>query len=910
MDIELFKTFFQLSILMKKTILGFQLYRLKIFFFFFCVVQALTTYSQTASRIRLSMDDGWKFIKDADWRSGEAWQPIHLPHTWNTNDVLDDEPGYYRGAGWYKKVFTIGNQFKSKEVSIYFEGANQETEIYINGKNAGAHVGGYTGFSIPITSFLKFGEENELLVKVDNSYNANIPPLTADFTFYGGIYRDVYLTAENKIHFSTDDFGSNGVYITTPLVSKEKASVGIKCVVTNHLNAGSGIVVVTAITDQNGATVATTKSSIEIDGRCDSEIFQTIRTIRHPKLWSPERPYLYIVKTKITDANGNVLDEVVNPLGFRWFQFDADKGFFLNGKPCKLVGTGRHQDYEGLGNAVPDSLAVQDVVLLKKMGANFLRVSHYPQDPCILHACDSLGLLASVEIPIVNEITESEFFYKNCEQMLKEMIRQNFNHPSVVVWCYMNEVLLKPHFTDDKEKQKQYIVNVTSLARRLENLTRREDHFRYTMMADHGNLSQYKNAGLLEIPMIIGWNLYSGWYGGSMDDFPLFLDKFHKEFPFKPFMVTEYGADADPRIRSDHPVRFDKSIEYATRFHQFYFTEMMKRPYVAGAVVWNLADFNSETRTETMPHMNNKGLLRWNRKPKDPYFFYQAILSKKPFIKILGSCQKEFGIADSGSAICNQPIQVATNLDSIVIFLNGVGQAQLKVTGGLCEWKLPFREGQNIVVAEGRKNQQIFEDSSRIQFHLQAPCLANKQIPFKEINILLGSARYFRDQKGQWWQPDQVYQKGGWGFVGGRNFRIDGNTLLPYGTDKNIKGTDDDPIYQTQQTGIQHYRFEVPPGNYELVFHFAELTGGKVKFRPYNLSDDERTEKIKKRVFNVNVNGRVALDHFNIAEEYGLAKAVVKTTTVTVNNNDGITVDFTPIEDEPVLNALQLKKLN
>lgn len=895
---------------MKKTILRFQLSRLKIFFSILCAIQGLFTYSQTDSRININMNEGWKFIKDADWKNGKAWQCIRLPHTWNTDDVLDDEPGYYRGAGWYKKIFTLSDDLKNKDISIYFEGANQETEVYINGKKVGSHIGGYTGFSIPVTSFIKFDEGNELLVKVDNSFNENIPPLTADFTFYGGIYRDVYLIAANKIHFSTDDHGSNGVYITTPLVSNEKASVDVKCVVANDLAANSKISVVTSITDENGAVVATAKSFVEIKDWSNNEIFQTIKSIRHPKLWSPERPYLYKVRTRITDEKGNLLDEVVNTLGFRWFRFDADKGFFLNGRSYKLVGTGRHQDYEGLGNAVPDSLAVEDVLLLKKMGANFLRVSHYPQDPCILKACDSLGLLASVEIPIVNEITESESFYKNCEEMLTEMIRQNFNHPSVVLWCYMNEVLLKTHFADDKEKQKQYISNVTSLAQRLENLARKEDPFRCTLMADHGSLSQYKDAGLLEIPMIIGWNLYSGWYGGSMDDFPLFLDRFHKEFPSKPFLVTEYGADADPRIRSNKPVRFDKSIEFTTRFHQFYFTEMMKRAYVAGAVIWNLADFNSETRTESMPHINNKGLLQWNRKPKDPYYYYQAVLSKKPFIKILGLYQNEFGVADSASRVCYRPIQIASNLDSVVVLVNGIRQAELKVTDGLCEWKFPFKEGQSLIIAEGRKNHEVFRDSIQTKFHLQAPCLASKQIAFQQINIMLGSARYFTDEKGQWWQPDQAYKKGGWGSVGGQKFQLQNNGRLPYGTDKNIIGTDDDPVYQTQIMGIKQYRFEVPPGKYQISFHFAELMGGKINVPPYNLSNDNRTEQMKNRVFNVSVNGKITLDHFNIAEEYGLATAVVKLTTVTVYNNEGITIDFTPVEDEPVLNALQLIRLN
>lgn len=875
--------------------------------FFLAIVCATALTAQQPSRLILKINEDWLFIKGAD-TSGKQWQQISLPHTWNVDDVLDDEPGYYRGISWYKKNIRTGSEFSNKELTLYFEGANQEAEIFVNGKNAGRHVGGYTAFSMNVTRYIQFNQSNEIIVKLDNSHNRNIAPLTADFSFYGGIYRDVFLRVTNKIHFAPDE-GSTGIYITTPHVSKEKATVRIRSVVRNNSVAVSDVYIISRILDAGGRLLAQEKTLAKLGASSVKSVSQLIPAINTPKLWSPEQPYLYTVETKITDISGKVLDVMVNPLGFRWFRFDAKKGFFLNGQPYKLVGASRHQDYKGLGNAVPDEIAVEDVVLLKKMGANFLRVAHYPQDPCVLKACDSLGLLASVEIPVVNEITESDSFYRNCQQMQREMIRQNFNHPSVVIWCYMNEILLKTPFDSDRERRKVYLSKVASLAKRLDDAARKEDPFRYTMMAHHGSLAQYKNAGLLNIPMITGWNLYSGWYGGSMEDFPLFLDRFHKEYPDMPFMVTEYGADADPRIRSMQPVRFDKSVEYTTRFHQYYFTEMMKRPYVAGAIVWNLADFNSETRNETMPHINNKGLMEWNRRPKDPYYFYQAVLSEKPFIKILGSCQNKFGIADSNLAVCYKLLQVATNFDSVFVILNGAQQIVLKVNNGLCEWKLPFREGLNSVVAEGRKNGRVFSDSIQTEIHLQPSCLTDKQIPFKEINIMLGSARYFIDEKGEWWQPDQAYQKGRWGSIGGKSFRIENNAWLPYGTDKNIIGTNNDPVYQTQQTGIRQYRLDVPPGKYELTFHFAELLGGKARILPYNLNGKEREDKNEKRIFTVHVNGQTILDQFNIAEDYGIAKAVVKSATVMVNDAEGILVDFMPVKGETVLNALQLKKL-
>lgn len=856
----------------------------------------------------MNINNAWQFAK-GERIDNASWKNVSLPHTWNVSDVMDDEPGYYRGVGYYKKEINITKAFTGKELSFYFEGANQITEVFINGKKAGQHTGGYTGFSIPATKFLKEGT-NELMVKVDNSHNENIPPLTADFTFYGGVYRDVYLVAANKIHFTTQDNGSCGVYITTPKVSGNEASVSIKSIISNKTGSASKINIITSIIDAKKIKVAEVTSNAIVNALSDKQIVQNIASIKTPQLWSPENPYLYTVETKITDSKGQLLDVITNPLGFRWFSFDADKGFFLNGAPYKLVGASRHQDYKDLGNAVPDELAVQDIALLKNMGGNFLRIAHYPQDPSVMKACDSLGLLASIEIPIVNEISDNDTFYRNCENMQVEMIRQSFNHPSVILWCYMNEVLLRPRFNNDKPRQQKYFANITALAKRLEALTRKEDPYRYTMMANHGNYNQYKSVGLLEISMTIGWNLYSGWYGAKMEDFPAFLDEFHKNYPRTPFMVTEYGADADPRIRSTQPVRFDKSVEYTTRFHQYYLTEMMKRSYVAGAMIWNLADFNSETRTETMPHINNKGLLEWDRNPKDPYFYYQAMLLKEPFLKILGSCQMKFGIADSTSDVCYRPVQIAANLDSVTILLNGIKQANLKITDGLAEWKLPFKEGRNEIVVEGTKNNRLYRDSISTEIHLQPHCLTDEKFPFQQINVMLGTTRYFVDGKGEWWQPDQSYTKGGWGSIGGKTFKIENNGRLPYGTDKNITGTENDPVYQTQQTGIQQYRLDVPPGKYEVKLHFAELLGGKVKIPPYNLSDDERDDKIKRRIFNVNVNGKSVLSKFNIAQDYGLAKAVVKSTTIVVNGTESVIIEFEPVEGEPVLNALQLIRIN
>jgi beta-galactosidase len=854
-----------------------------------------------------NINHDWLFAKE-NKTSQAKWEPVRLPHTWNTDDVMDDVPGYYRGVGLYKRKLSISKKLKGKQFYLLFEGANQFAEVFINGKKAAEHTGGYSAFTVAITDFINFDKENELLVKVDNSFNQDIAPLSADFTFYGGIYRDVWLKVVDAVHFSLNDHATTGVYINTPTVTAKQAEVQVKTILSNESNKERKIRINTIIRNKAGQTVATTSQLQILQPVSTQTIQHSAIHVKQPMLWSPESPYLYKVTSEIKDAaTGKLLDAVTNSVGFRWFHFNAEKGFFLNGKSYKLVGTSRHQDYKDLGNAVPDKLAVEDILLLKQMGGNFLRIAHYPQDPSVLAACDSLGILTSVEIPVVNEITETDAFYNNCLKMQVEMIRQHYNHPSVIIWCYMNEVLLRPHYNNDKEKQTTYFSAVTKLAKALDSITRKEDPYRYTMIAHHGDYKRYNETGLNNIAMIVGWNLYSGWYGPNMTDFPTFLDAFHKSHPQTPVVVSEYGADADPRIRSTTPVRFDKSVEYTTKLHQYYYTEMMKRPFVAAAMIWNLADFNSETRTESMPHINNKGLMEWNRTAKDPYHFYKTMLSKEPAIKILGSGVIS-STADSTNVFCKWPVQVTSNCKEAELLLNGSSAGKKQVTDGLCEWLLPMKNGRNKIEVKSIVNGKTIRDTMTMMVQLQ-PNSFEQKTSFQQMNILLGANRYFTDDEQQLWIPDQPYKKGSWGSVGGKIFKITGNGRLPYGTDKNISATGNDPVYQTQQTGIKKYQFDLPDGSYELTLHFAELLGGQVKELPYNLSDPERIEPNGKRVFNVYVNGKLLLDNFDIAAQYGSATAVQKKTTITVSNGAGIEIEFKSIEGEPVLNAIQVRKL-
>ncbi|RZK56538.1 MAG: DUF4982 domain-containing protein [Pedobacter sp.] len=870
------------------------------------VLLASNIFAQTASRSVINLNANWSFQKG----NANAVATVSIPHTWNAFDTMDDISGYYRGIGTYKKKLTLKPEWKTKKLFLYFEGANQETEVYLNGKKIGSHIGGYTAFRVPLEN-LKFNGTDEVLVKVDNSYNESIAPLTADFTFFGGMYRSVSLEVKEPVHFVDNQYASKGVFVHANQVTKGSAEVIVNGSLINSF-ADTELTILSTLTDATGEKINEVKfSTLAVANKVFAFQLPKIQ-VSSPKLWSPEIPYLYQATTQLLDKNGKVLDEVKTPVGLRFFSFDVDKGFFLNGSPYKLIGASRHQDFDKMGNAVSKALQIKDVEFLKDMGGNFLRVAHYPQDQSVLDACDSLGILASVEIPIVNEITETEAFYNNCKTMQLEMIKQNYNHPSIIIWAYMNEVLLRMKFGNEPERKLKYLSNIEKLAHSLEDLTRKTDPTRYTMMSNHGDVNGYIKAGLVKIPMLVGWNLYQGWYGGKSEDFGPNLDKIHQQVPDKPLLVTEFGADVDPRIHAFTPIKFDKSLEYGILYHQIYIKDILKRPFVVGTAVWNLADFGSETREETMPHVNNKGLMTIDRKPKNTFYLYKAYLNPKPFIKIgNGNWNLRGGVSESN--ISTQRLQVISNTDSVELFVNGKTLGKKNVIDKLTNWEVPFKNGKNDIKAVSVVKGNKIEDLTNITFNLKPEIFNNLTVPFKTISVLLGSQRQFVDEENQEvWLPNQIYKEGSWGSIGGEAFKPKNTSRQSYGSDKNIIGTLNDPIYQTQLIGLEAYQLDVPRGKYEITLHFAELAGTGASTLPYNLDSliAANKEIPEQRIFDVYLNEKQIIKNLNLAANYGAVNAVQKKFECIVADDKGIRLMFKSIKGKPVLNALQVKRIN
>ena len=885
----------------------------KLFYIF--ILLFIVGWAQAQQRVVYTINDGWKFTKGSPFEAqmtgcdDSSWETVNIPHTWNDKDADDETPGFYRGPVWYRKQLFIDKSQEGRRAVIYFEGANQEVRFYLNGQFVGEHKGGYTRFCFDITPHLRYGQENLFAIYVNNVYNPNIPPLSADFTFFGGIYRDVYLQFMNPVHIATNDYASSGVYIRTPEVNNSAASVEITTLLTNDMPQPTEIRVENIICDADGKEVKKTQAEVKLAaGETKTDISKKIK-IDSPRLWDIDDPYRYMVYTRILDKRkGTLLDEVVNPLGLRWFKFDSEKGFFLNGKGRKLIGTARHQDYFQKGNALRDELHVQDVLLLKEMGGNYLRVSHYPQDPVIMEMCDKLGIVTSVEIPVVNAVTETEEFLHNSVEMAKEMVRQDFNRPSVMIWGYMNEIFLRRPYTEGKQLEDYYRFT-EKVARALEATIREEDPSRYTMMAYHNMPQYYEDAHLTEIPMIQGWNLYQGWYEPDINEFQRLLDRAHKAYKGKVLMITEYGPGVDPRVHSYQPERFDFSQEYGLVYHKHYLNEMMKRPFIAGSSLWNLNDFYSESRVDAVPHVNNKGVVGLNREKKDVYWFYKTALSRRPIL-VIGNREwkSRGGVVNTAQKECIQSVPVFSNAEEVELFVNNKSLGKKKIENNYALFDVPFVGGENLLEAVAVTGDNKLRDMLRIQFQLVGSQLKDEAVPFTEINVMLGSPRYFEDRAANVaWIPEQEYKPGSWGFIGGTSYRRQTGFGTMLGSDIDIHGTDMNPIFQTQRVGIKSFKADVPDGEYSVYLHWAELESDKEREAlVYNLGADSEQTFAGNRSFGISINGTTVSDDFNVARDYGYARAVIKKFVITVKDGKGVSVDFHKKEGEPILNAIRI----
>lgn len=849
-----------------------------------------------------TINSSWEFRRgDA---SENAWTVVNVPHTWNASDIKDDEPGYYRDKGYYRKTVEIPAAAAGKRVYLKFEAVGQECDVFVDGRKAVSHIGSYSAFAADITDLVTPGKACVITLDVDNRHNPDIPPLSADFNFYGGIYRDVNLIIKEPVNISILDKATSGLYITTPEVSAENAQVCGRVLLNNTLAEKEKVEVVYEIFDPQGKRITGTTKTYRLDAGSSNVEFSEPFSIASPQLWSPDNPALYTFKVVVRDPKAGVIyDSVAEHFGLRWFRFDPDKGFFLNGEHLKLVGTNRHQCFKDKGWALDDSYHVNDIRMIKEMGGNFLRVSHYPQDPAVLQMCDKLGILTSVEIPIVNAVTETQAFSDNSVMMAQEMVKQGFNHPSVIIWAYMNEVMLRLPYKRDTPQYKSYCEEVHRQAVRIEETLNALDPARETLIPFHSGLERYEDAGLVRVPSSIGMNYYFGWYSGEFNDLNRTIEAFHQKYRDVPLLITEYGADIDQRIHSlTHPESFDYSVEYGDMYQEHYIRTLFQTPYVMGCFLWNLNEFYAEPRSGAVPHVNLKGITTLDRKPKNTYWLYKANLTKEPFIRFADS---DWTVR-SGEVSESHRVKLYSNCKSASLYHNGAKVADVEFEWGTAEIRLPFADGANnlYAVTSDGKAAAVLD----IDYRAQNPVLKDG---FEELNVLLGSNRCFTEPDQRvCWVPEKEYSEGSWGYVGGRQYRPgQGRGVLP-AVEINILGTDNDPMYQTNRTGIEAFKADVPDGKYSVYLHWAELIKANVEALAYNLGRGGVYEDGKTRVFAVEVNGKPVFDRLDILAAVGPARPLVVKIDVIVENGEGLTISFRPLEGETMLTAVRIVKMD
>lgn len=557
---------------------------------------------------------------------------VDLPHTWNARDGQDGGNDYWRGTCIYRTRFAAP-QFNtvSHQVWIQFDGVNASAHVVLNGSPVCNHDGGYSTFRANITELLR--DENELTVEVDNSKNDRVYPQKADFTFYGGIYRDVSLMVVSKNHFTLDYFGGPGIRIT-PTVQGADASVQV-----TTWHDGEGEVSIELL-DAAGNTVATGKGP------------DITLTIFNAHLWNGVKdPYLYSCKARLV-VNGTVEDETTTRFGVRSFKVDPKKGFFLNGKPYPLHGVSRHQDRKGLGNAITREMHDEDMALIKEIGANTIRLAHYQHDQYFYDLCDEVGMVVWAEIPYISEHMPNG--RENTISQMKELIIQNYNHPCIVCWGVSNEITIS---TKDKK-------DMLDNHRQLNDLCHEMDKTRLTTLACYAMCGPFNRSA--HITDMVSWNLYLGWYvpGFILND--LWMGFFHLCFPNRPFGYSEYGAEGMPNLHSTHPHRGDHTEEYQAKYHEYMLRCFKRHPWMWATHVWNMFDFAADARDQGgEPGMNHKGLVTFDRKTKkDSFYLYKAWWSDEAFVHI---CSKRF-VERTGSTAT---VKVYSNQSTVALYVNG-----------------------------------------------------------------------------------------------------------------------------------------------------------------------------------------------------------------------------------------------
>ena len=567
-----------------------------------------------------------KLMKNWSFAGGDMRiEGLDLPHTWNGLDGQDGGNDYRRGLGVYKRTVKKPEYSEDERVYLQFHGVNASVKVIWNEQLICTHDGGYSTFRVDVTEAMQ--DINSLSVEVDNSVNDRVYPQKADFTFYGGIYRDVEFLIVNKAHFDLDYYGGPGMKYTTQVEGAD-AKVNVSAYV-NEEALVAGVTVKVLLKDAEGNIVASgeqkpeqiTKSTAKAGSR------EIAFTLDVPKvhLWNGlEDPYLYILQAQLVQED-KVVDEISCNCGVRTFEFSPKDGFHLNGRHYPLHGVSRHQDWKEIGNAISVENMEQDMELIREVGANTIRLAHYQHNQYFYDLCDKYGMIVWAEIPYISEHMPGG--RENTFSQMKELIVQNFNHPSIVTWGVSNEITIS-----GRKHKKDMLDNHHAL----QKLCKEMDPTRPTTLACFAMCLHFNPVA--HITDLVGWNLYLGWYipGFFLND--LWIWFWHVLYPNRCLCYSEYGAEGMPNLHSKYPRRGDNTEEYQAKYHEFMLRCFKRHPYMWATYVWNMFDFAADARNQGgEPGMNHKGLVTFDRKlKKDSFYLYKAYWTKKPFVHLAG----------------------------------------------------------------------------------------------------------------------------------------------------------------------------------------------------------------------------------------------------------------------------------
>ncbi len=617
----------------------------------------------------------WAFSKEAQavpQVMPENWYWVNVPHTWNDIDGQDGGNDLYRGTAYYAKKLEKVDLPTADRYYMEFCGANASADLYVNGKHMAHHDGGYSTWRVDITDVLE--AENLIVVAVDNGINETVYPQQADFTFYGGLYRDVNIIAVAESHFDLDYYGAPGIKVT-PAIEGANANVEIEVYVTNQKEEQS---LVYTVKDAQGNVVANVSTK-------DTKVNVTIENVH---LWHGRKdPYLYTAEVVLVSGE-EAIDNVSTRFGCRTFEIHPENGFILNGEEYPLRGVSRHQDKWGIGNALLKEHHDEDMEMICEMGATTIRLAHYQHDQYFYDLCDEKGMVVWAEIPYISRHMPTG--RENTISQMKELILQNYNHPSIVVWGLSNEITMTGKSDED----------LLENHRILNDMAHEMDKTRLTTIACVSPCSI--DDPYVQIPDVVSYNHYFGWYGGDTSMNGPWFDNFHAKYPNIPIGCSEYGCEA-LNWHSSTPDQGDYTEEYQAYYHEELIKQLFSRKYIWATHVWNMFDFGADARNEGGENgQNHKGLVTFDRKyKKDSFYAYKAWLSDEPFVHI---CGKRY--VDRVEEVTK--VTVYSNQPKVELFANGVSLGVQESAEHFFYFEVPNKGETTLVAVAGECKDESF----------------------------------------------------------------------------------------------------------------------------------------------------------------------------------------------------------